>query len=77
MDELIQAVADKAGISVDQAKSAIEAVLAHFKDKLPFGIGDKLESYLQGGGTDSSSSGDSSSSSDLLGGLKDKIEGLF
>lgn len=71
MEELIQSISEKTGISADQAKGAIETMLAHFKDKLPFGIGDKLESYLQGG------SGDSSSSEGLLGDLKDKIGGLF
>ena len=44
MEELIQTVAEKTGISTDQARSAIEAVIAHFKDKLPLGLGDKLES---------------------------------
>jgi len=68
MEELIQLVSDKAGISTDQAKDAIEAVIAHFKDKLPMGLGDKLESFVQDG---------SSSSEDFLGSIKDKIGGLF
>ena len=70
MDELIQTVADKTGISPDQAKSAIVTVIDHLKDKLPFGLGDTIESFVQGGS--SSSIGD-----DILGGLKDKIGGLF
>ena len=68
MQELIQTVADKTGISPEQAQSAIEAVIDHFKDKLPLGLGDKLESFVQGG---------SSTSSDIFGELKDKIGGLF
>ena len=64
MEELIQTVADKTGISPDQAKSAIETIIDHLKDKLPMGLGDKIESFLQGG-SDSSSLGD-----ELLGGLK-------
>ena len=70
MEELIKTIADRAGISLDQAKSAIEGVIEHFKDKLPMGIGEKIESFLQGG---SSSDG----SSDFFSGLKDKFEGLF
>lgn len=70
MEELIQTVADKTGISTDQARSAIVTVIDHLKDKLPFGLGDKIESFVQGGST--SSIGD-----DILGGLKDKIGGLF
>ena len=64
MEELIQTVADKTGISPDQAKSAIETVIDHLKDKLPMGLGDKIESFLQNG-SESSSLGD-----ELLGGLK-------
>lgn len=68
MEELIQEVSEKTGISLDQAKGAIETVIDHLKDKLPMGLGDKIESFLQGG---------SSSTDDLLSGLKDKIGGLF
>jgi len=64
MEELIQTVADKTGISPDQAKSAIEAIIDHLKDKLPIGLGDKIESFLQNG-SESSPLGD-----ELLGGLK-------
>lgn len=68
MEELIQKVSEKTGISADQAKDAIDTVISHLKDKLPMGLGDKIESFVQGG---------SSSVDDLLGGLKDKIGGLF
>ena len=68
MEELIQEVSEKTGISLDQAKSAIETVIDHLKDKLPMGLGDKIESFLQGG---------SSSTDDLVSSLKDKIGGFF
>ncbi len=64
MEELIQTVADKTGLTPDQAKSAIEAIVGLLKDKLPMGLGDKVESLLQGG-SESSSMGD-----ELMGGLK-------
>lgn len=64
MEELIQTVADKTGISPDQARSAIETIVDHLKDRLPMGLGDKIESFLQNG-SESSSLGD-----ELLGGLK-------
>jgi nucleoid DNA-binding protein len=64
MEELIQTVADKTGISPDQARSAIETIVDHLKDKLPLGLGDKIESFLQNG-SESASFGD-----ELLGGLK-------
>jgi nucleoid DNA-binding protein len=75
MEELIQTISEKAGITVDQAKTAIETVLAHFKDKLPMGIGEKLESFLQSGAT--SAEEGATKSTDFLSGLKEKLEGLF
>lgn len=48
MDELIKLVSDKAGITADQAKSAIEAIGAYAKDKLPPGIGDQVGNFLEG-----------------------------
>jgi uncharacterized protein (DUF2267 family) len=51
MDELIKQVTKKAGISEDQAKLAIEAVMDFLKDKLPAPIASQVESVLGGGGT--------------------------
>ena len=50
MDELIGQVTQKAGISSDQAKSAVQAVLAFLKGKLPAVIGDQLDGAVGGGG---------------------------
>lgn len=58
--DLIQIVADKAGISHEQAESAIEAVVGSVKDKLPAGIGEQVEKMIKGGEFDASA---------LLGGL--------
>ncbi len=68
MEELIQQVTEKTGITIDQAKGAIGTVIDHLKDKLPMGLGDKIESFIQGG---------SSSTDDLVSSLKDKIGGFF
>ena len=68
MEELIQKISDKTGISVDQAKGAVETMLEHFKEKLPSGIGEKLESFVQGG---------SAEAGDFITGLKEKIGGFF
>lgn len=48
MEELIKSVTEKAGISGDQAKTAVSAVLEFLKTKLP-GIGGQLEGLLGGG----------------------------
>lgn len=65
MDELIQQVASKAGISAEQAKSAVESVTAFIKDKLP-ALGGQLDGLLKGGGAGGA-----------LGGLGDKLGGMF
>ena len=48
MDDLIKLVSEKAGITADQAKSAIEAIGAFAKEKLPAGIGDQVGNFLEG-----------------------------
>lgn len=50
MDELIKKVADKVGVTPDQAKTAIETVLGFVKDKLPAPIAAQIEGALNGGG---------------------------
>ena len=48
MDELIKQVSQKANISPDQAKSAVETVLAFLKDKLPAPLADQVKAALGG-----------------------------
>ena len=69
--ELFKTVAEKAGISVEQAKTAVETVLESLKEKLPSGVSDQLENLLGGDSFDlgkfTSSLGDKAK--DLLGGI--------
>lgn len=51
MDELIELVAQKTGISEEQARSAVETVLGFLKDKLPAPIAGQIESLLGEGGS--------------------------
>ena len=51
MDELIKQVTQKAGISEDQAKQAVETVLGFVKDKLPAPIASQIEGLLSGSGS--------------------------
>lgn len=48
MDDLIKMVTDKVGISPEQAKHAVETVLAHLKDKLPGPLAGQLEGLVSG-----------------------------
>jgi hypothetical protein len=61
MDDLIKTVSEKAGISAEQAKTAVNTVIEFAKNKIP-GIGDHLKTLLSGGNT-----------GDMLGDLRKKI----
>ncbi|MFI5272649.1 MAG: hypothetical protein ACHQ4H_06410 [Ktedonobacterales bacterium] len=50
MDELINQVTQRAGISPDQAQSAVQTVLGFLKDKLPAPIASQVEGILSGQG---------------------------
>jgi uncharacterized protein (DUF2267 family) len=60
MDELIKMVSDKAGITTDQAKTAVTVVMDFLKDKLPEPLAGQVEGVL---------SGDTSGLADMAGGL--------
>jgi len=49
MEELIKLVTQKAGISADQAKQAVDAVMGFLMDKLPAPITGQIKSMLEGG----------------------------
>jgi hypothetical protein len=49
VDELIKTVSEKAGISVDQAQTAVNTVLDFLKAKFP-GVGDQVQGLISGGG---------------------------
>ena len=66
VDELIQKVSERAGISGDQAKTAVNAVFDFLKDKLPM-IGDRLKGLLGGG----------EEGGNPLSGLSEKLGGMF
>jgi len=51
VEELIQKVSEKAGITGEQAKSAVNTVMDFIKNKVP-GIGDKIKDMIAGGGGD-------------------------
>jgi len=51
MDELIKLVAQKTGISEDQAKTAVETVIGFIKGKLPAPIAARVDDVLGGDGS--------------------------
>lgn len=58
MEELIDLVVKKTGISKELAEKAVKVVMDYLKKKLPGPIGERLEDVLEGDGLD-----------DMLGGL--------
>jgi hypothetical protein len=49
MDELIKLVTKKAGISEDQAKQAVNAVVGYLKKNLPAPIASQIDGLLSSG----------------------------
>ncbi len=67
MDELVNQVASKTGISEDQARSAVNTVIGFLKERLPEPIAGQLDNVVSGGGS-------------AVGGLGDiasKVGGIF
>ena len=50
MDDLVKQVTERAGISDDQARKAIEVVIDQLKERLPGPVAGQLDSALGGGG---------------------------
>ena len=48
MDELVELVVKKTGISEDMARKAVETVIDYLKDKLPDPIAGRLDDVLEG-----------------------------
>jgi len=73
MDELINLVVQKTGISQDDARKAVEVIVDTLKSKLPGPIASHLDSFINGGlsGGMSTLTGEAG---DLL---KGKLGGLF
>lgn len=65
MDELVSMVAQKTGISADQARTAVETVISHLKSVLPEPLAGQLEGFLAGQG----GAGDVAGALGNLGGL--------
>lgn len=50
MNELVQQVCQRTGLSEDKAQQAVQTVIGYLKEKLPGPIAGQIDSALQGGG---------------------------
>ena len=73
MNELINTVVQKTGLSQEDARKAVEAVISVLKSKLPGPIAGHLDSFLTGG----ASGGLSALGAEAGDLLKGKLGGLF
>lgn len=71
MDELIQQVSERTGISEDKAREAVKTVMGFLKDRLPSPIAGQVESLIGGAGGSIASAGGSiaDQAGDMLGGI--------
>jgi hypothetical protein len=67
MEELINQVASKTGISEAQARDAVTTVLGFLKDRLPEPLAGQLDNVVEGGGGVAGSLGD----------IASKVGGIF
>jgi hypothetical protein len=58
MDELVQKLSQKTGLSPDKAQEVANVVLNHLKEKLPAPLASGLDSYLAGGSAEGGSLAD-------------------
>ena len=73
MNELIQLVVGKTGLSEAHARLAVETVLSYLKTKLPAPIGGQIDGLLQGGNLAGALGGlDTGGIGNALGGLLGK-----
>ncbi len=70
MDEIVQILQEKAGLSPDQAQEVAQAIVGVIKSKVPSEFQGVVDQFLGGGG-------DAQASSGGLGGLLGAAEGLF
>jgi hypothetical protein len=73
MDELVNLVVQKTGISQDDARKAVEVIVNELKTKLPGPISSHIDSFLSGG----LSGGMSALAGEAGDMLKGKLGGLF
>ena len=63
MEELIKLVSERAGITEDQARTAVETVAEYLKEKVPAPYSSYIDSFMSGG------SGGGGGLGSLLGGM--------
>lgn len=74
MQKIVNLVAQKANISDEQARTAVDTVASFLKDKLPPGVAGQVDKYLN---DDEGTAGAGDNTSGGVGGMADKVGGMF
>jgi hypothetical protein len=75
MNELVQMVQQKTGLSQDMAQKVVDTVVGYLKTKLPAPLSSGLDE-LMGAGAGSDASGDAAGATDEAGGLMGKAQSM-
>ncbi len=75
MDELINQVVQKTGISRDQANQAVQTVIGYLKDRLPGPVASQIDNVLGGQSGAGGAGGIMGQAGQALGGLGDTLGG--
>jgi hypothetical protein len=70
MEELINRVSEKAGISEEQARSAVQTVVDFLKERVPAPYSGYIDNFISGGGERTGEGGG-------LGGIASGLGGMF
>jgi len=77
LNDIINKVAEKTGISTQKATDAVTIVVDFLKNKLPAPLASQLDSLLNGGSVTDVMNKTKDAASDVLGSAKEKIESFF
>lgn len=69
IDELVNRIAERTGISQEQARTAADTAIGFLKERLPAPLASALDGVAQGGGTESSGGGMMDQAKGMMGGL--------
>ncbi len=62
IDELVQKLSQKTGLSPEKAQEVVNVIVGHLKEKLPAPLASGLDSYLAGGSVEGESLADKAKS---------------
>ncbi|MBZ5642786.1 MAG: hypothetical protein LAO19_08515 [Acidobacteriia bacterium] len=69
MNELVQMIVQKTGLTQDKVQMVVDLVVTHLKEKLPGSVGSHLDSFLSTGGVATTAGGVAEKAKSVVAGL--------